>query len=53
MSVEELCDAMIAQFTSMSFNGLTGTNMTWSDNGEVSKMPTAVVIENGVYVTAA
>ena len=53
MSAEELCDAMIAQFTSMSFNGLTGTNMTWSDNGEVSKMPTAVVIENGVYVTAA
>ena len=53
MSVEELCDAMIAQFTSMSFDGLTGSNMTWSDNGEVSKMPTAVVIENGVYVTAA
>ena len=53
MSVEELCDAMIAQFTSMTFNGLTGSDMTWSDNGEVSKMPTAVVIENGVYVTAA
>ena len=53
MSVEELCDALIAQFTSMSFNGLTGTNMTWGTNGEVSKMPTAVVIENGVYVTAA
>ena len=53
MSAEELCDAMIAQFTSMSFNGLTGTNMTWADNGEISKMPTAVVIENGVYVTAA
>ena len=53
MSNEEICDAMIAQFTSMSFNGLTGTDMTWSDNGEVSKMPTAVVIENGVYVTAA
>ena len=52
MSVEELCDAMIAQFTSMSFNGLTGTDMTWSEAGEVSKMPTAVVIENGVYVTA-
>ena len=53
MSTEELCDALIAQFTSMSFNGLTGTDMTWSSNGEVSKMPTAVVIENGVYVTAA
>ena len=53
MSAEEICDAMIAQFTSMSFNGLTGTDMTWGTNGEVSKMPTAVVIENGVYVTAA
>ena len=53
MSAEEICDAMIAQFTSMSFNGLTGTDMTWSAAGEVSKMPTAVVIENGVYVTAA
>ena len=52
MSVEEICDAMIAQFTSMSFNGLTGTNMTWGANGEVSKMPTAVVISNGAYVTA-
>ena len=53
MSAEEICDAMIAQFTSMSFDGLTGTDMTWSEAGEVSKMPTAVVIENGVYVTAA
>ena len=52
MSVEEICDALIAQFTSMSFNGLTGTDMTWAPGGEVSKMPTAVVIENGVYVTA-
>ena len=53
MAVEEICDALIAQFTSMSFNGLTGTDLTWGTNGEVSKMPTAVVIENGVYVTAA
>ena len=53
MSAEEICEAMIAQFTSMSFDGLTGTDMTWSEVGEVSKMPTAVVIENGVYVTAA
>ncbi len=52
MSAEEICDAMVEQFTSMSFSGLTGTDMTWSAAGEVSKLPVAVVIENGVYVTA-
>ena len=52
MSAEEICNAMVEQFTSMSFSGLTGTDMTWSTAGEVSKMPVAVVIENGVYVTA-
>ena len=52
MSSEELYEAMIAQFTSMTFNGLTGNNMTWAENGEVSKAPKAVIIINGVYVSA-
>jgi hypothetical protein len=26
--------------------------MTWSTNGEVSKLPVAVVIKDGVYVAA-
>ena len=46
-----LYDALIGQFTSMSFDGLTGSNMTWSSNGEVSKAPKAVVISDGVYVS--
>ena len=50
MSVEESCDAMIAQFTSMTFDGLTGANMTWDKAGAVSKSPNAMVIENGAYV---
>ena len=50
MSPEEICQIMIAQFTSMSFDGLTGSGMTWGADGAVSKMPLAVVIENGVYV---
>lgn len=50
MSNEELCDAMIAQFTSMTFNGLTGENMTWDSTGAVSKSPKGMVIENGAYV---
>lgn len=33
----------------LTIEGLTGT-MTWSATGEVSKTPTAVKIENGVYV---
>ncbi|WP_125115127.1 ABC transporter substrate-binding protein [Agathobaculum sp. Marseille-P7918] len=50
MSNEELCDAMIEQFTSMTFNGLTGENMTWDSTGAVSKSPKGMVIENGAYV---
>ena len=51
MSASEICDILVKQFTSMTFEGLTGT-ATWSTNGEVSKSPKAVVIENGVYVAA-
>jgi len=52
MSHEDICEAMIAAFTDSSFSvdGLTGTGMTWSTNGEVSKAPVAVVVENGIYV---
>ena len=46
----EACDKLIAQFTSMSFDGLTGSGMTWDSNGFVSKVPTAVKIENGAYI---
>ena len=51
MSASEICDIMIAQFTSMSFNGTTGGS-TWSANGEVTKLPMAVIIKDGVYVGA-
>ena len=50
MSNEEICSALVSQFTSMTFNGLTGTDVNWNANGEVSKAPKAVVIQNGVYV---
>lgn len=50
---EALCDALIGVFTSSDFkvDGLTGSGMTWQANGEVSKDPMVVVIENGAYVT--
>ena len=50
MEASEISDLLVAQFTSMSFDGLTGEGMTWKATGEVSKSPMAVVIENGVYV---
>ena len=50
MSAEELCGLMIEQFTSMTFNGLTGDGMTWDASGAVSKSPKGMVIENGAYV---
>lgn len=51
-SHEDICAAMVAAFTDSSFSvdGLTGSGMTWSTSGEVSKEPVAVVIENGIYV---
>lgn len=52
MTAEELCDALVKAMKEISFDGLTGTGMTWSDKGEVNKMPTAVVIKDGVYVSA-
>ena len=50
MSADEICTKLVEQFTSMTFSGLTGTEMTWNENGEVTKSPKAVQIQNGVYV---
>ena len=52
MSHDEICAIMVQQITSMSFDGLTGAGMTWGTDGAVSKLPMAVKIENGVYVSA-
>ena len=46
---EEACEIMIAQMQTLEVAGLTG-NMTWEATGAVSKTPTAVKIENGMYV---
>lgn len=51
MSASEICDLLVAEFLSMEFEGLTGT-ATWSNNGEVSKSPKAVIITDGAYVAA-
>ena len=53
MSNADICAAMVEQFTSLTFNGLTGSDMTWNENGEVTKAPKAMLIQNGEYVPAA
>ena len=52
MSNEELCDALIATFPTITLTGLTGdgAGITWDASGEVSKSPKGIVIENGAYV---
>ena len=50
MSAEKLNDLMIKEFTSMTFDGLTGVDATWSAEGQVNKAPKGMVIQNGVYV---
>ena len=53
MSNAEMCEKLVEQFTSMTFSGLTGTDMTWSEAGEVSKVPHAMIIQDGAYVGVA
>ena len=52
MPYSDMCDKLIEAITSSDFtyDGLTGTGMTWSDTGEVSKQPKGMVIKNGAYV---
>ena len=50
---DEICQKLIATFTSADFkiDGLTGSGMTWTTAGEISKTPLVVQIVDGAYVT--
>ena len=50
MDASAICDALMGQFTSMSFDGLTGEGMTWGADGAVTKSPKGMVIQDGAYV---
>ena len=50
MSSADICEALVAQMTQISYSGLTGKDMTWNAEGQVSKAPTAYVIKGGEYV---
>ena len=49
MSVSDICDAMKTAMTEITLDGLTGTGMTWTADGEPDKAPKAVIIKDGVY----
>lgn len=49
MSVSDICDALKTAMTEITMDGLTGSGITWSADGEPSKEAKAVVIENGEY----
>ena len=50
MSISDMCDALKTAMTEISYDGLTGTGISWEASGEPTKDPIAVKIENGVYV---
>ena len=50
-SNEDICTAMIEQFTSMTYDGITGMGMTWDEDGFVSKAGNVVKIQDGAYVS--
>ena len=49
MSVSDLCEGLKTAITEISIDGLTGDGITWTADGEPSKSPKAMVIENGAY----
>lgn len=50
MSISDMCEAMKTAMTTISINGLTGADMTWTADGEPNKGPKAVEIVDGKYV---
>ena len=51
MSVSDICEAVKASMVKIEVQGLTG-NIVWTADGEPTKDPKAMVIENGTYVSA-
>ncbi len=49
-SAADACAKLTEFFAAYSFDGLTGTGMTWDANGMISKIPAAIVIKDGKYV---
>lgn len=50
MSVSDICEALKTAMTEITLDGLTGDGITWSADGEPTKSPKAVMIQDGAYV---
>ena len=49
MSTSDICDALKTSMTEIQIDGLTGTEMHWTAEGEPQKAPKAVEIKDGKY----
>ena len=49
LSVSDICDALKKGMTEITYDGLTGKSITWSEDGEPTKDPTVVVVKSGEY----
>ena len=48
-SASDICDALKKGMTEITYDGLTGKSITWSEDGEPTKDPTVVVVKSGEY----
>ena len=49
MSISDMCDAMKTAMTQVTYDGVTGKQISWGEDGEPSKEPTVVQITEGEY----
>ena len=49
MSTSEICNKLKVALTEISIDGVTAKGLTWSADGEPSKAPMVLMIENGEY----
>ncbi|EJX07042.1 leucine-, isoleucine-, valine-, threonine-, and alanine-binding protein [gut metagenome] len=47
---QEICDALMPVMTQLTYDGVTGKDMTWDADGAVYKEPLVMEIQNGSYV---
>lgn len=52
MSVSDIGTGMEEQMKTLTYDGLTGSGMTWNEQGDVDKEPKAVIVKDGAYTAA-
>ena len=50
MDVADICAALEKGMTEITLEGVTGDEITWTEDGEPNKAPKAVEIKDGAYV---